>query len=264
MRAPLDFSVLDTPDLLQFVFYPRSDSTPPPKGAADHLIPVADGVSVAGRFYPLAPGAPSILYFHGNGEVASDYDGIAPLYHQIGVNLFVADYRGYGRSGGTPTFSNMAADAHRVLAYFLERVRKGAGPLFMMGRSLGSQPAIELAAGHPEELSGIIIESGFAHSAPLVGFFGIPVDGVRLAEFERAALQRLGAITLPILILHGERDSIVPHEQARILYEHFGSRDKTLVTIPGADHNTILWVGTEQYFSALGEFIRCNTESERR
>lgn len=266
MKAPLDFSVLDTPELLQFVFYPRSDWSSPPAGASDHRIPVADGISLSGRFYPLGRSTPSILYFHGNGEVASDYDGVAPLYHEIGVNLFVADYRGYGLSGGKPTFSNMAADAHRVLAYFSELIRSGGqeGPLFVMGRSLGSQPAIELAANHPEELSGIIIESGFAHSGPLMGFFGILVPPERLSEFERAALERIERITLPAMIIHGEMDTIVPHEQARILYDHFGSKDKTLVTIPAADHNTILWVGRERYFSALAAFIRRNRQSERR
>lgn len=266
MRAPLDFSVLDTPDLLQFVFYPRTDWSPPPAGAIDHMIPVADDISVSGRFYPFARGAPSILYFHGNGEVASDYDGIAPLYHRIGVNLFVADYRGYGRSGGTPTFSNMAADAHRVLDYFRDRIHAGdrEAPLFVMGRSLGSQPAIELAANHPEKLAGIIIESGFAHSGPLVGFFGISASVERLKEFEGAVLERLGGITLPVLIIHGQNDSIVPYRQALVLYDHLGAKDKTLVTIPSADHNTILWMGNELYFSALAKFVRSNVESERR
>ena len=97
-----DFSVLDRPDISGSSFYPRSNWRPTSQGAEDHTIPVAEGVSLSCRFFPMGKEKPTILYFYGNGETAADYDGIAPLYNQIGVNFFVPDYRGYGRSGGSP------------------------------------------------------------------------------------------------------------------------------------------------------------------
>ena len=75
-----DYSLLDTPAIIQFMFYPRPDWYPPPPGATDHEFPAQDGTILAGRFHPHSKGSPSVLFFHGNGEVASEYDGIAGLY----------------------------------------------------------------------------------------------------------------------------------------------------------------------------------------
>src|SRR5262249_157568 len=92
------------------------DSSRAPQGAADHLIQGAPGVSLGARHYRGDIGSPTILYFHGNGEVVGDHDSIAPLYHRAGLDLFVVDYRGYGRSGGKPSFAALVEDAHPAAA----------------------------------------------------------------------------------------------------------------------------------------------------
>ena len=145
-----DYSVLDRPEILQVVFYPRQEWNPPPAGVLDYLVDVEPGTQVSCRYYPATPGGPCILYFHGNGEVACDHDSIAPLYNRLGISLFVADYRGYGRSDGTPTFTTMSADAHPIFEFFLETVRSSSDRLFVMGRSLGSHSALELASQQSE------------------------------------------------------------------------------------------------------------------
>jgi len=250
-----DYSVLDRPEILGFVFYPRRDWTPPPAGATDHLVPVEPGVSISCRFYPASPDAPCILYFHGNGEVACDHDWIAPLYNREGIGLFVADYRGYGRSDGTPTFSTMTDDAHSIFEFFGKAVRpSGHGaPLFVMGRSLGSHSAAALAFSYPQHLRGLIVESGPSNVAGLARVFGLSSE--RLADLEGALSARNRSITLPALIIHGERDSLIPLGEAITLHEEIGSQDKRLVIIPGADHNDIMLLGTEQYFSAIRDFV---------
>ncbi|MEW6033563.1 MAG: alpha/beta fold hydrolase, partial [Chloroflexota bacterium] len=246
-------------------FYPRADWAPPPHGASDHAITVGQGVSVGARFYPVGPGAPAVLFFHGNGEVASDYDDIAPLYHQQGIGLFVADYRGYGRSGGSPTFASMVADAHPVFEYFRDLVRKGnegrllrqgsGQALFVMGRSLGSHSAIELASSYAGEMRGLILESGFAHVPSLLRHHGLTTTSPQLDAFERAVQARVRSIALPVLVIHGEWDTLVPPEFAHSFYENVGSKDKTLLTIPGAGHNDIMLLGMREYFSAIGDFV---------
>ena len=87
--AQQDYSALDTPEILSFIFYPRGDYTRTPTNASDHSIPVDNDASISCRFYTHSQGSPSIIYFHGNGEVVSDYDYIAPMYSELGINLFV-------------------------------------------------------------------------------------------------------------------------------------------------------------------------------
>ncbi len=253
-RQP-DYSILDRPEVLQLVFYPRPDWTAPPDGAIDYLVPVAQGISISCRFYPATPGAPCILYFHGNGEVACDHDWIAPLYNREGIGLFVADYRGYGRSDGAPTFAGMTADAHPILDFVRETVLPTgqAEPLFLMGRSLGSHSAVELAFHYPQHVSGLIIESGAPNPARLARLFGL--SSQPLADLEATISDRIRSIELPALIIHGERDSLIPPGVAVALHEEIGSRDKRLLIIPGADHNNIMLVGSDQYFAAIKDFV---------
>jgi len=260
MANRLDYSVLDTRELLQFVFYPRRDWATPPPRATDHMVPVEAGIEVSCRYYPADSKAPALLYFHGNGEVACAYDGIAPFYNEIGISLFVADYRGYGRSGGTPTFSNTAADAYPIYRYFRKMLDAGGhtGRVFIMGRSLGSQSAIELAANCQDEVSGLVIESGFAQQSRLLMYLGVSVALDGLDEFDALALKRIRGITLPVLIIHGEFDTIIPHSEAVMLHNCLGSKDKKLVTIPGADHNHVMIAGIAEYFGALREFVFAN------
>jgi alpha-beta hydrolase superfamily lysophospholipase len=250
-----DYSILDRPEILQFVFYPRRDWTPTPPGASDYLVPVEQGVSISCRFYPASTGSPCIIYFHGNGEVACEHDWIAPFYNREGIGLFVADYRGYGLSDGTPTFSSMTADAHPILDFVLKTVRSSghSEPLFLMGRSLGSHCAVELAFHYPEHFTGLIVESGAPNVARLASLFGLSSKG--LTELRETISARIRSIGLPTLIIHGERDSLIPPSEATTLYKEIASHDKRLVIIPGADHNDIMLVGMEQYFSAVKGFV---------
>lgn len=252
------YSWLDRPEVLGMVFYPRHDPSPPPPGAEDHLVPVAPGVAVSLRCYLQEKAAASLLLFHGNGEVAADYDGIAPFYWRLGIELWVADYRGYGRSNGTPSFSAMMADAHAIFRYWQQALpSRGLGLAgFIMGRSLGTYSALELAMSYPERLRGLIIESGSANPLRLLRFLGIPLEPPQLQEMEGARLARLGSLKVPLLVIHGERDSLVPLGEAVDLYQRAASPRKELVVIPGAGHNDLLFLGLELYFSALGQFIQ--------
>jgi uncharacterized protein len=252
-----DYSALDRPELVRFVFYPRQWHSQPPPNATDHVVSVDSGVSITCRFYVEDRGAPSILYFHGNGEVVSDYDYIAPIYNQLGVNLFVADYRGYGASGGRPTFSSMVADSHRIFEYFIAVLLKGgySGKTFVMGRSLGSVSAIELASRYEDKINGLVIESGFASTVRLMTRLGFSRDFLGIKDFGFPNLSKIRTITLPTLIIHAECDSLIPLEEAKDLFENAAAKGKRLVIIPGADHNDIMMTDTQAYFRAIEEFI---------
>ncbi|MEK7847771.1 MAG: alpha/beta fold hydrolase [Chloroflexota bacterium] len=257
MADAVDYSVLDIPEFQRIIFYPRPDRTPPPPGATDHSIPIGGGVAVSGRFYPAPAGTATLLYFHGNGEVAPDYDDISLLYRQVGISLFVADYRGYGRSSGVPSFATMVADAHHVFRYVQQMVagQGGGHALFVMGRSLGSHSAVELAATYPQHLRGLILESGFAHVPRLLRHHGVFTMSPQLDAFERAMEARVKAIALPVLVICGDCDTLVPPEFATSFYQNVGSQDRTLLTIEGAGHNDLLFVGLNEYFSAIRVFV---------
>jgi alpha-beta hydrolase superfamily lysophospholipase len=252
-----DFSLLDRPDILSMMFYPRPEASPAPAGSQDQMVPVGGGIAVHCRWNPLAPNAPAMLFFHGNGEVVADYDGIAPVYHHYGLSFFAADYRGYGQSGGRPTFGAMLADALAVNQAFHETVdRAGGGPRFLMGRSLGGLSAVEVAARAPERFAGLILESATA-GARGWNRFSRPGDDPAawdaLLEGQRAKLQ---AVTLPLLSIHGEWDELIPVETAVEIQERVGSMHKYLEVIPNAGHNDLLYRGPEQYFGAISRFVR--------
>jgi uncharacterized protein len=250
------YAKIDNSALLNFLFYPRRQHSKPSDGAFDLTIPVTSDVSIVCRAYPGAAGKPWVLYFHGNGEVVSDYDGIAHLYRERGLNLLVTDYRGYGASGGKPTFTALVSDACIILDYILKEIieKENSTGLFVMGRSLGSIAALELASRYAECLQGLIIESGFISVAGLVHHLGLPSPG-DLSPLEKNYRELCAKIKLPALVIHGEQDRLVPLKQGKDLFDLLGSQIKELVIIQKADHNDIMFVDSGFYMSAIENFI---------
>ena len=253
-----DTSQLDRPDILNVVFHPREDPSPDDKH--DLRIPVADDLALAARLHKVDDNAPLLLFFHGNGEIASDYDDIAPIYNQLGLNFLVVDYRGYGKSDGKPTVTTLLSDARKVfdtLPALCEKHGLAPTKVFLMGRSLGSATALEIGVHAGNGIAGLIIESGFAYPLQLIQRLGCPVPDATAdaGDGVLGALPKIAAITVPTLILHGEADWIIPVADAKALHEHSGAADKRLVTIPGAGHNDLLWRGRDAYFSAIKTFI---------
>jgi alpha-beta hydrolase superfamily lysophospholipase len=258
MSQPDLISSLDNPLLNSFIFFPRPDpGYPPPPGSEDLHIEVEAGVRVAARYHPAAPHLPTILYFHGNGEIVADYDSVAPYYHSAGASFVCVDYRGYGRSTGQPSVRGLIADAHRVLDAVQAHLqqRRHSGPLVVMGRSLGSAPAIELAANGPREIAGLILESGFANTFDLLEHLGMPADLLKDSVLGLDNEDKMLQVSVPLLVIHAEYDNIVPSWHGRVNYERAASADKRLVMIPDADHNTIMMIGGQAYWDAIADFL---------
>jgi pimeloyl-ACP methyl ester carboxylesterase len=256
-----DLALLDRPEVVSFIFCPRREfaETSATGQAMPIFIPVDEEVSIGCRFYPTCQDDPVIFYFHGNGEIASDYDYVAPFYNAIGVNLFVVDYRGYGMSNGTPTATALVKDAHalfhRGIAVFEELGY--TGNIIVMGRSLGSIPALELAAHHQNFLAGLIIESGFSNTMSLIEClgFGALFEGVKnFRGFGNG--DKIKTVSLPTLIIHAEQDMLIPVSEGRQLYHFSGSIRKKIVIIPDAGHNDIMASGVERYFAEIESFIK--------
>ncbi len=254
-------TALDHPAVTQALFHPRPDPrqfVDTPKGTM--LIPAGRGVMIGGRSHLVSRQAPTLLFFHGNGEIVSDYDDLAPLYGSIGINFTAVDYRGYGRSTGKPSASTMLSDAHTCLD-FVRRLLEAngfGGPLVVMGRSLGSACALELAANATGHVDGLILESAFAQSLPLLRLLGVPVEELGLDESQAFCnLDKAAAWTGPLLVIHAERDQLIPMGNGLALHEASPSTDKRLLAIPDAGHNDILLHGLRPYMEAVKDL--CTT-----
>jgi hypothetical protein len=259
---------LDHPDILKFLFHPRKETeSPAPPNCENHTIPVGDGVMIGGRFHLAEKEAPTILFFHGNGEIVSDYDALGPFYTERGMSFLAVDYRGYGWSTGEPTASAMFRDAHAIFEYVKKWLAKEGrtGKLVVMGRSLGSACAIELASTEAPTIDGLIVESGFASTVPLLECLGVDVDTLGITEEECFNNQKkIAKVFKPTFILHAQYDQFIPVNDAASLQSECLARSKEFQTVPGADHNTIIERAGKLYFDVIRGFVNKIGMPERR
>lgn len=256
-------NLLDSKIILENLFHPRRAPLQQTGGDDYHdgRIRVDDEVGLGYRLYPNQSDSPLLLYFHGNGEIASDYDALAPFYKGCGVSLIVVDYRGYGWSDGSPLTSRLLPDAEQVLLklpFVLSKHNLSEDvPVFVKGRSLGSAPAIYIAYKQPQKLRGLIVESGYADAPSLFRRIGIPIPRALTTDPELPLnnTRKIAEITLPTLIIHGENDTLLPVSHGQKLYYTSPSDDKTLVIIPNAGHNDVQIRDMERYFLSVRDFI---------
>jgi len=270
MADQIDLSLLDRPEILEVIFpvvyspfYSSYNLPFSPSNTPVYSIEVEDGIKINCGFWVSGKENPSILYFHGNGETVATHDWVAPFYNQKGINLFVADYRGYGSSDGKPTISNMVGDAHAIFKGFKEIISKEGfnESLFLMGRSLGSTPTIELAFNYQDETSGVIIESGSANNfRRLWSYLGLAGEAAVLSE-DNLFLNKvkIRQVHKPTLIIHGEYDQMISVTEGEELYRNSGAPDRRILIIPGADHNDVMIVRQSLYFDTIEEFIKSHS-----
>lgn len=253
-----DYREIDNSPALNYIFYPRSTHNKPPVNAFDKTIAVDGNAVIICRFYKGNDDWPWIVFFHGNGEVVSDYDNIAPFYNKRELNLVVVDYRGYGASTGNPALNYLAHDAYILFRDIKEDVLQLSheNNIWVMGRSLGSISALELGHHYSDQIRGLIIESGFPSITQLILHLGLPAGSIDLSTVYDECISLVRKITVPTLIIHGEYDILVPLREAEYLYANIGATDKELIIIPGADHNDIMFSGFDEYFGAIQRFIK--------
>ncbi len=256
----IDYSILDHPGILSFLFHPRPDLSPPTSDRAeDLLIPVGNDIVIGARMHHAGKKCPIILFFHGNGEVVSDYDDVGPVYAEMGINFLPVDYRGYGASTGTPTVTDMMRDSHYIFNFVKNWLNGNSftGPIILMGRSLGSASALEIAANYPDDFKGLIIESGFAFSTPLLKLLGADLESINFHENKGLGnIEKIRNVFTPVLIIHAEYDHIIPFSDGEALYNSCKSSCKKLLTIPDADHNTIFYYGAQTYLKAIQDLSK--------
>ncbi len=241
----------------RILFHPREEA--PGYIPAGIRTLTVSGDSRIGGYLHLHPTSDTLLlFFHGNGEIAADYDDIYPYVTGCGVSFWSVDYRGYGQSSGQPAYSQMFEDAEALLndiSRMAQTVKRTFSRILVMGRSLGSASALFLASRHASELSGLILDSPYADGLKLIyRLSGIMLDKKDLPDFvDNIDLMR--ATDLPTLIIHGTIDQIIPISDAVALYNACQNPAKRLVEIDGAGHNDLMFRGGDSYWSSVREHI---------
>lgn len=245
----------DTEEVNAFVFHPQKyiSSQSDIKRLS---IEVDEEVQIGASFFKAKKDSPFILYFHGNDEIVSDYDDLGPIFVENNINFMPVDYRGYGFSDGTPSLVNMIEDAKKISEFTINFRKENnfTGPFAVMGRSLGSASAIELASSS-DIFDALIIESGFSDFLYLLntlGFYDPEFSGL---EDPFSHTGKIKNFRKPLLIIHGENDEIIPFREGRELFNACKSKKKKLVKIEGAGHNTIFMHGMDEYFKEIKELL---------
>jgi fermentation-respiration switch protein FrsA (DUF1100 family) len=231
--------------------YPSGDWNPRDFVFEDVWFAADDGVRLHGWRLEHPQPRGEVIYFHGNADCVA-YAGPAMdwLRTRYRVNVFVWDYRGYGRSGGRPDERGILADARAAQRWVVHRSGKAPGELVLMGRSLGGAVAIDLAAASGAR--ALVLQNTFT-SLPEVAAWHYPWLPVRrLMRTQFNALARIGAYAGPVLLSHADRDEVVPLAHGeRLLAAAAGP--KRLYVWPGESHNQ---PEPPEYDRVLEEFLQ--------
>lgn len=232
---------------------------PPAFGFADGVevrIVSGDGATLSGWYLPAGPRAAApaavVVWFHGNGETVAALAPVLRAFRVPEVALLAVDYRGYGASTGQPTVAGTERDVETLWAWLAARAELDTARVVVYGRSIGSGPALALAAAHPP--AGLVLESAFTSLGALARVH-YPVLPAFLAGTGFANLERLGRLGCPVLLVHGTRDRTVPLWMGHALAMQAGGRG-TFWAIEGADHNDTYDVGGEEYVRRFQAFVR--------
>ena len=195
----------------------------------------------------------TLLWFHGNaGNINRRLDNIKMIYDRVPVNVFIIDYRQYGRSEGKISEKGTYIDARAALAYLHSRKEINQEKIIFFGRSLGSAVAVELALN--EKCRALILETPFTSikemGKKLYPF--LPISHLIRTKYD--SLSKIRNIKVPILIMHGDKDKLVPFEHGKRLYD-IANEPKEFYTIPGAGHNDTHIVGGDEYYGVIKRFV---------
>ena len=238
-----------------FLYFPSRtlDMQPRDYGLdADEVRLVAtDGVRLHG-WWLRGRGERALVWFHGNaGNISHRLDNAKRLIDRFGLDILLVDYRGYGLSEGRPGEAGLHKDG---LAMYDEAARRGFPPehIVLFGRSLGAAVAVEVGLQRPS--AAMILETPFL-SVPAMARVHYPFVPAALIQSRFDIETRIASVEGPKLILHGDRDEIVPLAHAQRIFE-LARPPKRFYLIRGASHNDTYIVGGEEYFGVWKEFLK--------
>ena len=239
--------------IYQPVKYPEGlwDTSKMPLPIQDVWFPAEDGVKLHGWYVPSEDAVATLLFFHGNaGNITHRLENIFFLHH-LKMNVFIFDYRGFGRSEGDPDEEGIQLDSQA--AYDTALTQPGVSPssLFIFGRSLGGAFAAYTATKNPA--AGLILESSFTNAVDMADKMLPFVPGWSISA-DLNTQGHVAKLKMPKLFIHGTRDTLIPFTMGRELYKA-AAEPKEFYSIVGAGHNNTYRVGGKEYFDTIKEFV---------
>lgn len=242
------------------IYYPESGrsiiETPGDQGLAFESVEIAtpDSETLHGWFVPAPAAAGTVLFFHGNaGNISHRMDYLL-MFHRLGYNTLIFDYRGYGQSSGSPSESGTYLDARAAWRYLTETKGIPSTRVVLFGESLGGAVAAWLATREKPAL--LVLASAFT-SVPDMAAKIYPFLPVRLlSRFEYSTIDYLRTVTCPVLVAHSPQDDIVPFTHGEALYQ-IAPEPKQFLRLQGGHNNGFIFM-REDWVEALRKFIDTN------
>jgi len=247
----------------RLIFHPKNEigSTPEAIGLAfeDVYFRAENGVELNGWYIPSDSARGVILFCHGNAGNISDRLDYIGLFNSLGTDVFIFDYRGYGRSAGSPDEKGTYADADAAWIYLTESRNIDPKRIVVIGRSLGGAVATNLAYERP--VGGLIVESSFTSVIDLASeiYWFFPVR--YLSRLRYNTVEKIKNIKCPKLIIHSRNDEMIPYSHGRRIFEA-APEPKEFLELSGS-HNVGFFVEPVKYKMKINSFLRQILETEK-
>jgi fermentation-respiration switch protein FrsA (DUF1100 family) len=249
----------------KFIYFPEKY----PRGAYDQArsipnlrdcwVTTEDGVRLHGWFAPAESAKATLVLSHGNGGNISHRYLLMRSLLRYRFNVLMYDYRGYGRSEGTPSEDGIYNDGRAFFDYVLALPEVKSPSIFLWGTSLGGAVATDVAIHRPA--AGLILESTFTSGRDVARLLYpfLPVGPFMHNKFN--TIEKLKTLHLPLLVMHGSLDEILPVGLGRQLFAE-ANDPKQYYEIAGARHNDTFFVGGEEYFNRIDQFVETTLSRE--
>jgi len=193
-----------------------------------------------------------IVYFHGNAGNAYHRIADASRLYEMDCDVLLIDYRGYGRSEGSPTESGVYRDGASSVRYAVEKLKYSPESIFLFGRSIGTTVAVHL--GQNKKYAGVVLVSPLTSAREFVKSKSMSLFSPVVGDSFNS-IGKINNLKSPVLFIHGTDDNVINYALGFRLYESFRGKKK-FIRIEGGDHNHLQTKFSRQYWGAIREFLK--------